>query len=66
MRIPLERRVRSPAELALELGLRRTLDKIFQDWMENKTAEYQMQGFGLTEAKEKAMSDWHTYGAANE
>lgn len=48
---------------ALEVGMRRTLDKVFSDWMDNKTAEYQMQGYGLTEAKEKAMADWHIYEA---
>ena len=44
---------------------RRALDKLFADWFNDKTAEYQTQGYGLIEAKEKAMSDWHTYEAGN-
>lgn len=31
------------------------------DWLCDKTAEYQMQGFSVTKAKELAMQDWHTY-----
>lgn len=37
-----------------------------QDWLDNKEAEYRMMGMPAKEAKEKAMSDWHTYQVPNE
>ena len=53
------------APSALNVGLAAANGRPFADWFDDKTAEYQMQGYKLTEAKERAMSDWHTYEAAN-
>jgi hypothetical protein len=35
------------------------------NWLANKEGEYRAMGFDVMEAKEKAMSDWHTYMAPN-
>lgn len=40
-------------------------DDAQDNYLSQRTAEYQMNGYKLTEAKEKAMSDWHTYEASN-
>lgn len=59
-----ETRHASSASL-LSVKLSASSGKDFVDWFEDKTAEYQMQGYSLTDAKERAMSDWHTYEADN-
>jgi hypothetical protein len=53
------------ARSRLNDGLAAANGRPFSDWFDDKTAEYRMQGYKLTEAKERAMSDWHTYEAAN-
>jgi len=35
--------------------------EFFASWFDAKEAEYRMMGLPEKEAKEKAMSDWHTY-----
>lgn len=34
-----------------------------ENYLADKEAEYRMQGWSRTQAKEKAMHDWHTYEA---
>jgi len=34
-------------------------------WLDDKEAEYRMNGMSEKDAKEKAMSDWHIYKVPN-